>query len=136
MNWNQALFPSLKRRGIMPDSNSFTRSQPWGKQPAQTNQPRSGGQMGKSPAQRNPALKGRKNSEQGAAEDDAGDGEINDEAGDVDEGGDEGGGGAGGVETETAENEWQHGADDGAEENHTNQTEGDGERDQKIMRTV
>src|SRR6184192_2632338 len=22
-------FPSLKRRGIMPDSNSFTRSQPW-----------------------------------------------------------------------------------------------------------
>ena len=69
-------------------------------------------------------------------EDDAGDGEIDDEAGDVDKSGHEGGGGAGGVETEAAENEREHGPDDGAEENHADQTEGNRERDQKIMWTV
>ena len=40
-----------------------------------------------------------KSLQQGAAQDDGGDSEIDDEAGDIDEGGDEGAGGGGRIET-------------------------------------
>src|SRR5262245_22908750 len=71
-----------------------------------------------------------------AAEDDVGDREIDDEAGDVDEGGDKGSGGAGGIEAATAKNEREHGTGEGAEHDDADEAATDGEGDDAEVLTV
>src|SRR3954452_14476390 len=83
-----------------------------------------------------PLSDGRVCSQHRALEEVEGGVEVDEEARDVDEGGDEGGGGVGGVEAAALEDEGEHGAGDGAPEDDADEGDGDGDSEEDIMRAV
>jgi len=74
--------------------------------------------------------------EQNATQDDACHGEVDDQAGDVNERGHKRGGGAGGIQSTTAQDKWQHGTRERAKHDHPDQTTAYGKSDHQIVLPV